>query len=199
MKRVGLLILLTASVAHADERRTAIDVQAGIGPAIVDDEYGYADAETATMLRARVGWEHAPVPYPLEPGYAWGGSIVPELSLGMMDHESKGESFIQAGVRLEARFAQKEQGLLKVSMRGGMWLAGRAGVVGEHQDSMWEGAMGWYIVLGRSKMRLGWEIAMLSIEGSSEDVPVPGVVRFDTGYDDEATVLQFSAFLGGQL
>lgn len=203
--RTGLVlaILLLASTAHADERRTAIDVQAGLGPVFTEDAYydSYAEPETATMLRARFGWETAPVPYPVAPGYAWAGKLVPELTVGMIDHQDKGEGFVQAGVRLEVLFAQKEQGLFRVSARGGMWLAARAGVLGEYRDTMWEGAFGSYLWLGHSKMRVGWEMGLLGLEGSSTDYaqPLPGAVRFDTGYSDRASSFQFSIFLGGRL
>jgi len=191
--RTGLAIAIVMSAAPAsavaDERRTAIDVQAGIGPVFTEQYDTYGEPETATLLRARVGWEAAPLEYPTAPGYAWAGTLVPELTIGMIDYNDQGESFVQAGVRLEALFAQKEQGLLKVSARGGMWLAARAGVVGEDRDTMWEGALGWYLWLGRSKVRIGWEMGMLGFEGNPTY----------TGYDDTASSFQFAMFLGGQL
>lgn len=147
--------------ARADERHTTVSLGIVVGayaadPVVVD---GPAEprAEAFGGPRLTLGWEHAPLPYPAQPGYAVDVGLVPEIVAGAYLDEEKGEGMLGVGLRGELRVSQKQQGLLRVSIRAAFYVTGRALVVGDQRDLVGELVFGEYILFGRGG-RFGFEV-----------------------------------------
>lgn len=126
--------------------------------------------------RVTLAWEHAPLAMPAAPGYAVDVGLVPELTAAAILNEDRGEVLIGVGARGELRVSQRERGLLKISARMAFYLAARAMVIGDRQDTAFEGALGEYVYLGNGRTRLGGEIGVVAREqttfGTDVDVQV---------------------------
>lgn len=171
---LGALLLAAApSVTHAEERAMFVNVggTAGIGgPTADDDQYGEADAEGVLIGRLFASWEPAPLPYKEPKGYRWRGQVAPEVIVGRIriaDHrtgssEDNSATFVALGGRVELGYSQHKGGLLQVSARGAVYLAGRVGLLGTGKTPILEGGVGQYFFLGDSA-RIGYEVGVLGL------------------------------------
>lgn len=158
-----LALVLAPSLARADDTSMFMNVggSIGIGTSIDGDTaFGEPyDPEGTLAARLTLSWEPPPLPYPERPGYKVAGAFVPEVTIGYLrvadhrtgDPDDNTDGFITIGGRLELRLAQFRMGLLKVSARGGMYLAGRVGALTDSANTpLVEGALGEHIFLGDS-------------------------------------------------
>lgn len=155
------LLAALSGGARADERHTTVSLGIVVGahaadPVVVD---GPAEPRGDAFggPRLTLGWEHAPLPYPAQPGYAVDVGLVPEIVAGAYLDEEKGEAMLGVGLRGELRVSQKQQGLLRVSIRAAFYVTGRALVVGDQRDLVGELVFGEYILFGRGG-RFGFEV-----------------------------------------
>lgn len=156
MRTVLVLGLLGASsVAHAD-RATVVDVGFTFGGFDKVDQPG--NAGPLVGPRITLGWENPFVTMPDHPGYHFAGVLVPELVAGSYIYDDHAEGYIGVGLRAELQMGQREQGLLKVSARGAMYLVGRALVIGDTRDPMYEFGFGEYLTRFRTRERVGIEL-----------------------------------------
>ncbi len=165
MKRFSLrLVLAFATSAHAEERRTTIAVGGMLGvferSTSYEPDYYYAQPEATFGPRITLSWEDAPLAYPDAPGYRFAGAVVPELLGGALVDDVRAQGFIGAGVRAELKMAQREMGLLRVSARGGFYLAARGMVIGDERKPLGEFSIGEYICIGQAA-RIGFEAGLL--------------------------------------
>lgn len=180
------LLLLTTTTAFAEDRSMVANIGATFGA--IDG----MDADPAEGLfgpRITLAWERAPLEMPAMPGYNVKGALVPELTGGAFINDVSARAFLGVGLRAELKMAQREQGLLKVSARGGFYLAGRALAVGDERQPMFEFAIGEYFTGLHSWTRVGFELAVVSarrfaavdtMEG--RDWGVGGVAQFFVGF-----------------
>lgn len=155
------VLALGAGDARA-ERRTTVTLGAVFGAQSQhhDDlphDGPAGEAEGFGGPRLMLAWAPPPLPYPPLPGYAVDTGLVPELIAGAFLSERLIDAMIGVGLRAELRVSQKQQGLLRVSMRAVFYAAGRALVVGDRRDFFGELVLGEYILLGRTA-RLGFEL-----------------------------------------
>ena len=158
---VTAVLAAGAGAAGAEERRTTVTLGAVFGAQSQPDDVvldgGAGLDEGFGGPRLMLAWEAPPLPYPPLPGYAVDVGLVPELVTGVFLNEDEGEGMIGVGLRGELRISQRQQGLLRVTMRGVFYVAGRALVVGDQRDFFGELVFGDYILLGRAA-RIGFEI-----------------------------------------
>jgi hypothetical protein len=124
--------------------------------------YNYQEPYSLVGPRITLSWEHAPLPFPDAPGYKFAGSIVPELLAGSFVEDVRAEGYLGVGVRAELKMAQREQGLLKISARGALYLAGRGMVTGADRDPMLEFGFGEYIGGFSKSTRVGFEFDVIT-------------------------------------
>ena len=167
VKRASLLLVLACSIshsiAHAEERSTIITIAGTFGvleptPTMLDY---VARPDPMVGPRLLLSWEHAPLELPDTRGYRFAGAIVPELVGGAFIDDVRAQGYIGAGLRAELKMAQREMGLLRISARGGLYLAARGMVVGEERLPFGEFTLGEYIYIGRNT-RLGFDIGVLA-------------------------------------
>jgi hypothetical protein len=188
VKRVLLAIVVTCSLAHADERSTTVTAGVMTGGFAEPMDDGVDGADGVLGLRLTLAWEHAPLAMPAEPGFRAGGALVPELFVGSLADDVHAEGFVGAGVRAELRISQLEMGLLKLSARGAVYVAARGLVLGEHQAPFGEIAVGDYWAFGRtSHLRVGIEGSVLvgahyQMTDAGRDRRVGGVVQLLLGW-----------------
>jgi hypothetical protein len=187
-RRVRILLMAGAVIgvlgvvapgARADERRTTMSLGVAFGaqssePMLLD---GPSDQLTEGFggPRLALSWEHAPLPYPANPGYAVDAGLVPELVAGAFLDDEKAEGMLGVGLRGELRVSQKQQGLFKVSIRAAFYVTGRALVVGEQRDVMGELVVGEYILVGRGG-RFGFEVGGMARRADSYHEATRGIV-----------------------
>ena len=157
MRTLLVLGLLGASsVAYAD-RTTVVDVGVTLGG--LDGAYGSpGEGKPLVGPRITLGWENPFVTMPDQPGYHFAAALVPELVAGSYIFDDHAEGYIGVGLRAEMQMGQREQGLLKVSARGAMYLVGRALVIGDTRDPMYEFGFGEYLTRFRTRDRVGIEL-----------------------------------------
>jgi hypothetical protein len=176
MSRVGLvpgftvvsafvLVLVLAPATAAAERDTILTFSGGmsaIGP--LDPPIGVGGPEDIGLqLRAAVSFEPPPLPYKEPRGYNFAGVIVPEIFVGAIMADDHRTELVGGGLRLEAAFSQRRMGLLEVSARGGVYLAGRGGFFTDPDRTPFvEGAFGEYFLIGDTA-RLGIELGFMQI------------------------------------
>jgi hypothetical protein len=194
---VGLLAA-AGTRAAADDRVPVIDVEGAAGFVVPEQVESSADPAPIGLARATVAWELPPLALPAERGAAWRADVGPELGIGLIGNDRRGDGFAEAGLRVNVRFAQKDMGLLRVSARGGLWLAGRAGVVGDDHDTMIEGDLGWYIWVGHSGLRVGWELGALGVKNPSTDDGV-AMPLYSAEPADVTKIVHFALFVGATL
>ncbi|MBV8759646.1 MAG: hypothetical protein JO257_20320 [Deltaproteobacteria bacterium] len=165
-------VLVVSGVAHAD-RTTVIDVGMTFGAL---DKGFDATREEKPLVGPRVtlGFEGPLVAMPDHPGYNFAGALVPELVLGSYVYDDHAEGYIGVGLRADLQMGQREQGLLRVSARGALYLVGRALVIGDTRDPMYEVGFGEYLTRFRTRERVGFELTFVdrpsdhgSVDGSA--------------------------------
>lgn len=157
MRTVLVLGLVGASsIAHAD-RTTVVDVGMTIGAI---DKVDHTSGSDAPLIGPRItlGFEDSFVTMPDQPGYHFAGALVPELVAGSYIYDDRAEGYVGVGLRAELQMGQREQGLLHVSARGAMYLVGRALVIGDNRDPMYEFGFGEYLTRFRTRERVGIEL-----------------------------------------
>ncbi|HUQ05352.1 MAG TPA: hypothetical protein VM261_22775 [Kofleriaceae bacterium] len=170
MKGSALACLLAPALAFAPstaaaERDTIITFSGGmsaIGP--LDPPIGVGGPEAVGLqVRGIVSFEPPPLPYKEPRGYNFAGVLVPEIFAGAIMADDDRTELIGAGLRLEAAFSQRRMGLLQVSARGGVYLAGRGGFFTDPGRTPFvEGAFGEYFLIGDTA-RLGIELGIMQI------------------------------------
>ncbi|HEY5926807.1 MAG TPA: hypothetical protein VIV11_34205 [Kofleriaceae bacterium] len=192
MKRAALLLVLVPSIAHAEERTTAVTLAGMFGVMERPVRFEPGDPEYWTQPEAIAGprltlsWEHAPLELPPTRGYRFAGAIVPELVAGAFIDDHRAQGFVGAGLRAELKMSQREMGLLKVSARGAAYVAARGMVVGEERKGFFELAIGDYFVIGRTG-RIGFEGGLLLAPREDQmdydhDRSVGGVMQIYVGW-----------------
>ncbi len=181
VKRASLLLVLAFAIpAHAEERRTTLSLGGMVGvferSSSYDTDYYYAQPEATFGPRVTLSWENAPLAYPDAPGYRFAGAIVPELVGGALVDDERAQGFIGAGLRAELKMAQREMGLLRVSARGGIYLAARGMVIGDERKPLGEFAIGEYICIGQTG-RIGFEGGLLVGRADSMDTFEPNSTK----------------------
>jgi hypothetical protein len=200
------VIAAIGGTARADDpsvqtRAPVLDFEGAGGIVIPDNLYmadGTVQPAGVGIVRALVSWERGPVPMPLESGTAAGRfDIGPELGLGFIGNDKRGDMMAQAGLRLHVAFAQNGMGLFHISARGGIWLAARAGIVGGEHNTMIEGDLGWYMWLGRS-WRIGWEMGFIGVRNPT-DATGTTMPLYDSQPDGVTKILNVALFVGKTL
>lgn len=155
---VVFVALCAASEARAD-RLTIVNIGGGGG---LLGDIDSVDPGGMWNVRGSLTWEHPQVPIPTEEG-KWDadGSLVPELVVGSLFERDRAEGYVGVGVRADLRLSQNAMGLLKVTMRGGVYVSARALVVGNSQDVTYEFGLGEYFARHHSEGRFGWELQVL--------------------------------------
>jgi hypothetical protein len=184
-------VVATAGTAHAEERGTKMWIGGLIG---ARGDLGNYEAQPAAIGGPRVtlGWETPMIAYPAEPGYRADFALTPELLAGAMFDEgpvqgersgTRAEGMVGVGLRGELRLAQYRMGLLKISMRGSIYLAARAFVIGEQRDTVAEFAFGEYFLVGRTG-RIGFELNVQSRHRNAmpEDREAAVLTQFYVGW-----------------
>ena len=199
------VIAAIGGAARADDpsvetRAPILDFEGAGGIIIPDNLYtpgGGAAVQPAGVgiARAMVSWEKGPVAMPLESGTARARfDIGPELGLGFIGNNQRGDMMAMGGLRVHVAFAQNGMGLFHVSARGGLWLAARAGLVGGEHNTMIEGDLGWYMWLGRS-WRIGWEMGVIGIRNPT-DATGATMPLYDDQPDGVTKILHVALFVG---
>jgi hypothetical protein len=197
------VVAAIGGAARADEpsvqgRAPVLDFEGAGGFVFPDNLYtpdGTVQPAGVGIARAMVSWERGPVAMPLESGTASARfDIGPELGLGFIGNDRRGDMMAQAGLRLHLAFAQNGMGLFHVSARGGLWLAGRAGIVGGEHSTMIEGDLGWYMWLG-SSWRIGWEVGVIGVRNPT-DATGTTMPLYDTQPDGVTKILHVALFVG---
>jgi hypothetical protein len=194
---VAAAVLALGGTAAADDRTPTLDVEAAAAlviPHAPEPDASYEDPQAFGMVRAMLAWDEPAAEMPAQRGYAWRGSISPEIGVGLLDHEGQGDGLVEAGLRLHLSFAQREMGLFRVSAKGGMWLAGRGGIVGQSHTPMAEVSIGWYLWLG-SSWRVGWEVGGVALRN---DPPMDST-RWIHPEDSVLGLLHCAMFVGVKL
>jgi hypothetical protein len=163
---ISLLLLCSAATAHA-ERDTSLSVTGGFALVSELDAASTAEPEAGPLLGATLAWDHAPPEYPAVPGYAWAGDLVPDVTLA----RAGDEAILMTGVRLELDYAQREQGLFRISARGSMWIAPRLAIVLETSQLLAGGELGTSYQLGRSGWSFGYFVGVLGWPGERAEPP----------------------------
>jgi hypothetical protein len=182
----AVAMVAAAGDARADERRTAVSLGFVVGaqsqPQPLDGTGSLGQGFGGPRLT--LGFEDPPLPYPAQPGSAVDTCLVPELIAGAFLSDALLEGMIGVGLRGELRLSQKQQGLLRVTMRGVFYAAARALVVGDGHDFFGELVFGEHILLGRAA-RVGFSIG--------------GMRRAAGGMDGAQTGIVGQVYLGWQL
>jgi hypothetical protein len=164
MRTLAVLVALVApAVAHAD-RNTVVDVgvtMGGAGTTTSNSDSGGRESFALIGPRVTLGWENHLVDVPDAPGYNFAGALVPELVLGSYIQSDRAEGYVGVGLRADLQMGQRDQGLLKVSARGAIYVVGRALVVGARQEPMYEFGFGEYLTRFHSRTRIGFEFTVV--------------------------------------
>jgi hypothetical protein len=191
MRSLGVTIgfLLCAAPASA-ERRPSLGIDGGF--AIAGDLDASNDEPVTTpYLGATLAFDTPPPAYPAEPGYAWAGALVPQLSIARLD----GRGAFLLSVRLEADYAQKQQGLLRVSARGSLWLAPKLGFVEDAESLAIGGDIGSSLMIFSTGWTFGYWFGVLAWNVREPDVPQPGVAARLLPGDDTPLIVSMTAGL----
>ncbi|MEZ4398613.1 MAG: hypothetical protein R3B06_01245 [Kofleriaceae bacterium] len=217
MKLVRIAAVVAVAVATASPRARADDAapmfvtvagSVGVGTSAdgVDQLGGSYAPEGVLEGRLTASWEPPPLAYPEPRGYRLAGAIIPEVSLGVIyvaDHRTgdttaNTDAMVTIGARLEARLAQRRMGLLRVSMRGGIYLAGRVGFLTDPKHTpLAELALGEHVWLSDT-VRIGVEVAGQRVFGDSYAVVPTARTPWRDG-DGQYLVIQATGFVGFRL
>jgi hypothetical protein len=188
-----LVVLLGTGVAHAErERTTALAVTGGYAIVGIDEN---AVGETVPMLGASLAWDRTPPAYPLAPGYRWAGDLVPEVTLARIGDDA----ILMSGVRLELDYAQREQGLFRISGRGSLWIAPRLAVLLEDSQLLAGGEVGASMRIRSSGWTFGYWFGVLGWPADDAAAPPPDSLALapDTGLLDRPPPGSTLTFLAG--
>lgn len=172
-----LLGLLVASPASADDTAMFVEVGGAIGigtTADGKDTFG-RDYDPEGVLDARLAltWQPPPLAYKEPRGYAFGRAFIPEVTLGYLrvadhrtgDPDDNTDAYLTIGGRAELRMSQHKGGLLELSARGGLYLAGRVGALTDSAHTpLIEFAAGEHLFLG-DRADVGVEVGFRRIFG----------------------------------
>jgi hypothetical protein len=196
-----VILALATSRAAADDRAPVLDVEGAAGmvmPSTSAVDGTTVDPAPLAIGRVMIAWEQPAVAMPAQAGSAdWSADLAPELAVGFIGNDRRGDGFAQVGLRLNVGFAQNAMGLFHISARGGMWLAARAGVVGGDHDTMLEGDLGWYLWLGQA-WRIGWEIGGLGVRNPT-DANGNVMPLYVASPQDVSAVMHMAVFVGKRL
>ncbi|MBX3161396.1 MAG: hypothetical protein KF773_35875 [Deltaproteobacteria bacterium] len=160
------VLLATTGSAFADERRTHLHLGGMIGARGDFDPMAEKEPTLLGGPRLTLGWENPMLEYPELPGVRAAFELTPEVLLGASFEEGtrrdrrgglRAEGMLGVGLRGELRLAQLRQGLMKLSMRGSIYVAARAFVIGEQRETLGEFAFGEYFLVSRTA-RIGFEL-----------------------------------------
>lgn len=176
--KLALVVLATAATAApalADERAMFVNFGGTVGIGVPPDDPDFfgesPDPEGVLVGRVTASWELPPLPYKEPRGYRWRTAAVPEVTLARLriadhrngDPDDNSVNLVMLGGRLEAGLSQRRGGLLQVSMRGGIYVAGRAGLLADvDRTPVIEVVAGEYFYIGDS-VRLGVEAGLMSL------------------------------------
>jgi hypothetical protein len=179
-------LLYTTTTAFAEDRSMVVNIGGTAGA--LERSSDVMEGQPADSLvgpRLTLAWEHAPLTLPATPGFNVEGVHVPDLTAGSFVNDQRADVFVRVGLRAELKMAQREQGLLKVSARGGMYIAGRGLIVGEKREPMLEFAIGEYLTRMSTWTRAGFEFAVVTVRRDTleqRDWGVGGVFQFFIGF-----------------
>jgi hypothetical protein len=168
----ALAVLAAPATAHADDRDTVVAYTARV--LLSDDVPGVVGA---AIHAAQVSWERPAPAMPPAPGHRWRWSVVPEIVVGRWYAEGAygDPALAQFGGRVALDFAQREQGLLRISGYGGFYLSGRAGARSDGR-AVGGGALGAYLQLGDTPLRCGFEAGATAWQDGRFPAAIDGVV-----------------------
>lgn len=159
--RAILALVLLSSTAYAD--RSGVWSLGVTGDArATGPDFGTAAHNPATLVagaRLTLAFEDTPMPIPAGDWYTSDTSIVPELVAGFLADDTRAEGYVGAGARLEIRLASNRRG---ANQHTSLYGAARAIVIGKHQDSATEFAIGSFLSRGADRRRLGWEFGVMT-------------------------------------
>lgn len=161
------LLLLLAGNAAADDRLPTVSIGISTISHIVHVDTLEHEERVGVGPFLVVGWEDPPIDYPAAKGHRLGFSLVPELVGGTLIDDRVAEGMLGAGLRAELRLAQREEGLLRITCRGAVYLAMRGMVIGKTRDPLVEGVFGEYIQTQRG-LRFGFELGMVGRSWTQE-------------------------------
>jgi hypothetical protein len=156
--RAFLAVLLLSSTAYAD--RSGVWSAGATGAArSTGADFGSASNPSA-VFGARVSLAFEEPPIPMMAGDWWSSdtSLVPELLAGFLADDTRAEGYIGAGARLDFRITSNRH---EANQRTTPYVAARAIIIGKHQDSATEIALGGHISHGADRRRFGWELAVM--------------------------------------
>jgi hypothetical protein len=158
--RALLALVLLSSTASAD-RSTVFSVGVSLDDRATGPDFGTTANNPATFAagaRATLAFEDAQLPIPAGDWATSDVSLVPELLGGFLADDTRAEGYIGAGARLDVRFASNRR---HANQHTALYGAGRALIIGKHQDSATEFAVGGYLSHGADLRRFGWEISVV--------------------------------------
>ena len=154
-------VVAAAAPAHAEDRKASFDVGAWFG-ALPTNEFGLD--EDIGGVAVVVGWEPSTVELPADKGYAYKGVWSPELVGGILEIGAQGETFVGVGLRAGVAIGQRKMGLLELTGRSTIYLAGRAAVIGDDQSPLYSFVIGASLSPGESAFRFGFEVGAIGLE-----------------------------------
>jgi hypothetical protein len=158
--RSVLVIALLTTTAYAD--RSGVLSAAITGDArATGPDFSTASQNSTSFVwgaRATLAFEEPTLPMPQGDWYVSDATLVPELLAGFLADDTRAEGYIGAGARAELRFASNRAA---ANQHTALYGAARAIVIGKHQDSATEFAIGGYLAHGADHRRFGWETAVM--------------------------------------
>ena len=158
--RTFVLVLLLSSTAYAD-RAGVWSVAVTADARATGPDFSTASQNSVSFVagaRATLAFEDAPLPIPQGDLYASDATLVPELLAGFLPDDTRADGYIGAGLRAELRFASNRHA---ANQHTALYGAARAIVIGKHQDSATEFAIGGYLSHGGDLRRFGWETGVM--------------------------------------
>jgi hypothetical protein len=160
-----LCVLAAPAIAHAD-RSAVLDIGVTLGAAGGAND-GSADAMSLVGPRATLSLENPLVGVPDRPGYRFAGALVPQIIVGSYIQSDRADGYLGIGLRADLQMGQREQGLLKLSARGALYAVGRALVVGDKREPMYEFGFGEYLSRFHTSTRVGFELTVVVLPNAS--------------------------------
>jgi hypothetical protein len=182
---LALCVLAAPAIAHAD-RSTVVDVGVTVGAAgNPNSADSSADGLSLVGPRATLSWENPLVGVPDRPGYRFAGALVPQIIVGSYLQSDRADGYLGVGLRADLQMGQRDQGLLKVSARGAIYAVGRALVIGDKREPMYEVGFGEYLSRFHTSTRVGFELTVVVLPDASAagdpDANVGGFVGLYVG------------------
>jgi len=158
--RAFLVLALLSSTAYAD-RSTVFSLGVSLDDRATGPDFSTTANNPATFAagaRATLAFEDAPMPIPAGDWATNDLTLAPELLAGFLADSTRAEGYIGAGARLDIRFASNRH---HANQHTAFYGAGRALIIGKHQDSATEFALGGYLSHGADLRRFGWEVSVV--------------------------------------